>query len=506
MSTKSSSRRRSRRKTRLISSGQDWDRRHLPGRQLHESEKLLVGALSLLVIYLPWALGSTHVLAQSIALCIAVLCFGAAILPRQGDTHSITSKGQFRRVFSFPVFWFGLLFLGYLTIQGFNSSHLVEGTEEFRYLTEKEPISWLPSGLAAPFAESNPFRSMLIAAIPFFAICAAWVGLTRRKSVHLLLTILSVNGLMIAAIVFYKIAKGQGKILWFYEPPTSSFLGPFLHHWQGAGYLVIVMAAAVGMAAQHFARARRSFHRSNPSGLFTFVGLALMLISIFSASRLSATLCGGLMGGFLAHIIYRELSADALFSRRAFLVVSGTVLTIIGMVVIGKVSANYTDQQALNRKVTAPIASYEEWSASNSLALSLFQEKPVLGWGGGSFRHLHKEHANDGDGEELAARSLEAEYAASDWFRMLAEFGIVGSLLLLLPFLYLLKQFFRKQAFENPLAGFLLAGVACGLVLCLASPLLQNAAFVTTWLLLLTFGGVLVRVETAAKSRSEMED
>jgi len=504
MSTKSTSR-RARRRSRPVSSGQDWDRRHLPGLQLHESEKLLVGFLGFLLLFLPWALGSTLVLPQAIALCIAILSLGAALLPRHGETHTVTSGGQFRRLLSFPVFWFGLLFLGLLSIQGFNTSHLVEGTEEFRFLTEQESLSFLPTGIAALFTESNAFRSLVIAATPFFGICAAWIGLTRRKSIHLLLTLLAVNGLAIAALAFHQVAKGQALVLWFYEPPASIFFGPFLFHWQAAAFLTVVMAAVVGMAAHHYARARRSFRRSNPSGLFIFIALALMLISIFSSSRAAAAISGGMLAAFVAHIGYRELTAETFLSRKIFVAVSGVVLVAIGMLIVGNVASNYLEQRELNRKVSAPIASFENWEASRAISLSLFKEKPLFGWGGGSFPHLYQDVA-EREEIENAPETLEAEYAASDWFRMLAEFGIVGSLLLLLPFLYLLKHFFRAHTFQNPLIGFLLLGVASGSILILGSPLLQNSAFTTTWLLLLTFGAVLIRVESAAKSRAEMRE
>lgn len=506
MNTRTTSR-RSRRPKKTASTNQDWDRRHLPGLQLHESEKLLVGVLTLLIVFLPWALGTSHVLSQSIAAFLAFVSLGTALLPRHGDTHSITSAGQFKRLATFPVFWIGLLLALYLVAQGVNTALTVEGTEGFRYLTESEPVSWLPAGVAAPFAESNPWRWLLILSVPFLTVCAAWVGLTRRKSIHLLLTALAINGFFIAAIAFYQIAKKKGLILWFYEPPSPAFLGPFPFHWQGAAYLTVVLAAATGMAAHHFARARKTFRRSNPSGLFLFVALAVMLMTVFSCSRPAAALAGGIVATFLAHVGYRELTAQAPLGRKVLLTfVAIAFVAGIGFFA-GDTAGDYLDRKQRNSKTdlaVAPIAPPGTWSTTAEIGGTMFREKPLYGWGAGSFPHLYQEIAQRNE-IEGPPTSLDQEYAVSDWIRVPAELGIAGSLLLLLTFGYLLRYFFHARTFQNPLVGFLLLGTLAGIVLSTASQSFQSVAFLTTWSMLLVFGAILIRVEGSARSRAETD-
>jgi hypothetical protein len=495
------SKRRSKRTQKPVVSSEDWDRRHLPTVQLHESEKLLVGLLALLLLIMPWALGSTHLAAQAVACFLAAASLGAALLPRHGNTHTVTSGGQARRLFSFPVFWFGALLLLYVTVQGFNTSWKVEGTEGFRWLTESNHISWLPSGLAAP--EAGPFSWLLLLATPFLAVCAAWIGLTRRKAVIILLGATAINGFFLAAIGFFQIAKSKTEILWFYEPPTNVFLSTFPFHWQGAAYLTILVAIAAGLATHHYARARRTFRRSNPSGLFLFIGLVLMLIVIFSFSRAAAGLAGGIMAAFLAHIAYRELTIDAPLSRKIFLASLALVVVGIGGAIAGNVAQSYLEREAGRDRVdSAAFAGEGSWAATREAGTILFQERRFYGWGAGSFPHLYKEAGQREEVEGIPA-SLAAEYSASDWIRFPAELGIAGSLLLLLAAGYLLKHYCHLRTLQSPLIGFLLLGVLAGLILALGSPIFSNAAVLTLWSLTLAFGAILTRIEAATRSRTD---
>lgn len=491
---------RTSRKEKTIASSNDWDRRHSAILQLHESEKLLVGILIVLLLFLPWALGTTHVLAQAVACFIALAALGAALLPRHGDTHSVTSSGQFKRLLGFPVFWFGSLLLLLVTLQGFNPAWQVEGTEGFRLLTEKDSIGWLPSGVAG--GESNTFQYLLIIGTPLFAVCAVWVGVSRRKSIMLLLSTTAVNGFFIAAIGFFQIAKNKSEILWFYKPPTDTFLSTFPYHWQGAAYLVIVLAATIGLAAHHYAQARRTFKRSNPSGLFVFVGLVLTLMILFSFSKVSATVASGLAIAFLTHIGYRELSLDALPSRKIFLASITLVCTGVGAHLGGKVAENYIDRGDDSYEGQPGVAAVGTWSASWEAGSAMFRQQPLFGWGAGSLINTYPEVVKR---EEIEATdsSLATEYAASDWIRLPAEFGIVGLILFLLLIGSLARHYFTRRTLENPLVGFLLVGTCCGLLLGIGSLLSTNVAFLTTWSLFFTFGIILIRIERALRSRGD---
>ena len=492
--------RRAKRKEKPNASSSDWDQRHAASLQLHESEKLLVGILIVLLLFLPWALGTTHVLAQAAACFLALAAFGAALLPRHGDAHSITSSGQCKRLLGFPVFWFGSLFLVFIALQGFNPAWRVEGTEGFPLFTEQDPIGWLPSGVAG--GELHPFQYLLIAGTPFLAVCAAWIGVTRRRSIVLLLSATAINGFFIAAVGFYQLAKNKSEILGFFRPPTERFLSTFPYHWQGAAYLIIVLAATIGLAAHHYAQARRTFKRSNPSGLFVFIGLVLTLILLFSFSQVSAAVATGLAVAFLTHIGYRELSVDALPSRKVFLASIALACTGAGAYLGGEVAENYIDRGDRSFELQAGVAQDGTWSASWEAGAAMFRQQPLFGWGAGSLINAYPEVLKREDIEPTGSL-LTTEYAASDWIRLPAEFGIVGMVLLLLLAGSLARHYFDRRTLENPLVGFLLIGTLCGLLLGISSLVFTNVAFLTTWSLFFTLGIILIRIERAIRSRGE---
>lgn len=492
--------RRSKRTDKTIAAKNDWDRRHIPSLQLHESERLLVGTLIFLLLLLPWAIGSTHVATQGVACFVALVALAAALLPRHGNTHSITIGGQVKRLLAFPFFWIGAVLLIYVAIQGANTAWKVEGTEEFRLLSESDHISWLPAGVTG--GSSNPFHWLLIFGTPFLAVCAAWVGITRRKSILLLLSALAVSGFFIAALAFFSIAKNKSLILWFYEPPTRTFLATFPFHWEGAAYLTLTMAIAVGLAAHHYAQARRTFKRSNPSGLFVFVGLVIMLITLFSFSNVSAAIACGIMAAFLAHIGYRELTAEAPTSRKVLLAAVALVVVGAGAQLGNNTADNYTHRGERSPDTIAAIAASGDWATSRAIGATMFQERTLFGWGAGSFPSVYSEVARNNDIED-APSSLMREGAASDWFRFPAELGLVGCLLLFLIPASLARHYFDIRTLENPLVAFLLIGTLAGLLLAINSTVFHNLAFITTWSLIFALGAILIRVERSLRSRSE---
>lgn len=463
--------------------------------QLHDSEKFLVGLLAILLVYLPWALGSTPFWTQVVACFLAATCLAASLLPRHGDSHSVTTAGQCKRLVRFPVFWFGCLFLILVGIQVFNTAWTLEGTEGFHWVEEDEHASWLPAGISTPWGMRGPLQGWLVFGTVFFTTWAAWIGITRRKSIIMLLGIVVCNAGVLALLGFAHIARSRPKILWFFEPPAEVYLAPFPHHWQGAAYFAILAAAAVGLAAHHLLHAQKVALRSSPSGLFAFVALLLLLLTLFSFSRAAAGLAGGLVVAFLCHVAYRHLAVNSPASRKALLVTVSLFLVIGGAAGFGHLAQNYLDRSGPGRNVDEVLSAPGTWGATSGAAREMFSQRPLFGWGSGSFGYLYQDAATEQQTERLPP-SLQMEYAAGDGWRLLAEVGSVGLLLLLLSIAFLVKILISWRLLVNSLALFLAIGFLAGLGLVFASPLLDNPAFFTTWALLLTFAAILVKLES----------
>jgi hypothetical protein len=162
-------------------------------------ERAVAGTLGLLVVFMPWAFGSRNVWAQWIALGLAVVAMACALAPARGaavvtesgdgvDGEGAGRAGGWRRLVRFPLFWLGLVYLGFVTCQALNPAAVLVSTPLWWRLDFVEPIAWLPSGVDAPFARMNAWRVLVIHGAAWLAVCAAWTGLTRgvdgAESVH----------------------------------------------------------------------------------------------------------------------------------------------------------------------------------------------------------------------------------------------------------------------------------------------------------------------------------
>lgn len=100
----------------------------------------------------------------------------------------------------FPVFWLGLLFLGYLLIQGFNPAWQLVEVQHFRWIEPISHLQWLPTGMDTPFTETNPFRVLLTTSSALMLLWTVWVGIQNRSRLLFLLCIATVNSALVALI------------------------------------------------------------------------------------------------------------------------------------------------------------------------------------------------------------------------------------------------------------------------------------------------------------------
>jgi hypothetical protein len=224
-------------------------KRRLP---LHPLEKAVLVAVAIHLCFLPWALGTMHVWSQLTSLALSAVGIVLALIPRtySGDLapqlsafssqlsgpnpqvsgfrfqvsgassqlpaqhpkafspaaqrpdesrRSLGVGGQpsaFRlnplpRLLKFPLFWLGLLLLAYIAIQALNPSWVWERNERTWWLRRVNDIPWLPTSIDTPFERFNIWRQFIIYASAWLTLCTVWIGFTRRRSLQLLLTVLT---------------------------------------------------------------------------------------------------------------------------------------------------------------------------------------------------------------------------------------------------------------------------------------------------------------------------
>ena len=133
---------------------------------IHPREQLLLWAVAIHLVFLPWALGAQRPWGQWTSLGLSLIGFAISLLSRD-YTEEHTGANSFRlimwpRLVKFPLFWLGLAMLGYVTIQAANPAWDYETDEKVWWMIKVPFTEWLPSGVRVPFAMWGPWRMLLI--------------------------------------------------------------------------------------------------------------------------------------------------------------------------------------------------------------------------------------------------------------------------------------------------------------------------------------------------------
>jgi O-antigen ligase len=436
--------------------------------QIHTAERLLLWAVAVHLVFMPWALGTMRPWAQGISLGLALAGFVIALVPRN-YTEEHTGANAFRlimwpRLVKFPLFWLGLAMLGYVTLQAFNPAWIYV-TDGKVWWMQKVPINeWLPSGVRVPFHMWGPWRMLIIYAAAWLTICAIWVGFTRRRSVQLLLIAVAANGLGVAGLGVVQKLLSADKIYWFEAVPGAAFFGPFIYKNHGGNYLNLVLAVTCGLAAWYYLRGLRRLEKSNPSGVFAFlttcVAIAILVSYARGASVAMLVFLGGSVAVFLIHQLMMKDTPRSPVVAVALLIVFG-YFAKVGMDALNTKEA----WDRLQKGLAEQEVMVEDRRIARQATLDMARETWVRGAGVGSFRFLFPLYQqNYAAIYHAGTQRLYWEHAHNDLVELLAEQGVAGLLLIAGACGYLMLGLLRARAWENPLSGCIVFGAVLTLL------------------------------------------
>ena len=465
-------------------------RTRAPRQRIHAREKRLLYVVCAQLGFLPWALGGMLEWAQWVSLGLAVLAFGLSLLPRDYDEVG-PGQAPFRlytwpKLARFPIFWLGLALLGYITVQGLNPAWVYQTDGKGWWMAAVPHTAWLPSGVDVPFARWGPWRMLLIYASVLLTVCAVWIGLTRRRSLQLLFTVLATNAFCLAILGIAQRATGADKILWFWSMPGSSFVSTFFYKNHAGAYFNLLLGLCAGLALWHYERGLRRLDKSSPSGLFAFFATAIVLLVVFSYSRTATILMFAFLLGGVALFFWRQKRQTDTGNRSPMITV--VVLLALGAFIYLGLRSLRTERvmasmAQLQNQVEASGLGSREIAAEATWAMA--KDKLAFGWGSGSYRFCfpiyqqqHPEIFSD------RGRRMYWDHAHNDYVELLAEFGLVGGTLLLLMAGYLALTYLRLAAWQNPVALFGMIGCALVAVHSLVDFQAYNPAILTTFCVL----------------------
>ncbi len=405
-------------------------------------------------------------------------------------------------------FWAGVALFAYFAVQDFNAWGVVVDREAFwakqglpgveagKFDVRPLPyLSWLPSGLKAPFSADetsrppmNAWRLMMILASPWLLLCALRSGLRRRRCYVWLAWISVVAACIVGAFGLLN-QYSSGTILGLPVPRNSRCFGPFISRNHAGVYLYLHAALAFGLTFWHIRRGGTNSFRGGPHLLTGFLAFILALLAVLTGSSAAAGIIA-VLGLFSVLLAYFFGFPGVRRFHRSTMVVTGVAMAVAAAAILltvnlqpvverfqrkaDKYEQAGADDRAPLRRATWALATEGGWTG-----------RIWVGYGAGSFRWVSPPYqAQQTELHKNGNFYYRADYAHNDWLEMLATWGVVG----LLPVLAFLAWLGRRlgRAFlpghpeTYPLAlALVLLGLHASIdLLFWFTPLMFTAAFV----------------------------
>jgi hypothetical protein len=448
---------------------------------------------------------------QVTSLGLAVIGFAIALLPRNyTEAHTGTDALRLMmwpKLVKFPIFWIGLALLGYIVLQALNPAWEYQTNGKAWWMHRIDHKTWLPTGIIAPFEKWNQWRTLVVYSSAWLTVCAIWVGLTRRRSIHALLITLAVNGLGVAAFGIAQRLAGNGLMFWFFRSPNDSFFASFIYKNHAGAYLNLILAVTCGLAGWYHSRARRRMERSNPSVVLVFFAMVISVSMVTSYARGATIVMAGFLSICIVAFAIHQFTAP---KERRTPIIGITLILTFGFFLMTGLEAFKTREAwtRLKSGITREDRSLELRVRVTAASLEMLGENWKTGVGAGSYRftfpvyqYRHPELIS-GDGHEMFW-----EHAHNDIVEIPAELGATGLLLILTSSLYFVSILIRNRFWRNPLA----APTALGLILAAVYAWwdfpFQCPAFLITWCSLWSSVTKLPRFEESkADATSQLAD
>ena len=382
---------------------------------------------------------------------------GASLL--YDDVKSRPASETFNNLLKCFPFWMGLALFAYFTIQGLNTWGSVTERDLFWRIFKEPYITWLPNGLKAPFFSDendpggmNAWRVLLTFAGPWMFFCALYIGIVHRRT-YIALAWVSIITASLLVGYGYANQLTEGTILGYPVPDNVRTYGPFIDRAHACTYFYFNAAIALALTFWHYRRKKDSNRLGGPHLISLFIGL-LLFFGVFSTFSVGGILISLTLLLFVTPITY--FLGLPLKSGKSLGV--NFINVIIFLIMLGGLAYTYKYDQFeynIQKKLKQTSKStVDERAALRSATAQMIrvggiEGKVWYGWGAGSYRWVSpyfqaQQPALQDKNQKLSTRAI---YARSDWLQIIAEWGIVGALPVLLTigwFVLKSRRFYRR--------------------------------------------------------------
>lgn len=342
------------------------------------------------------------------------------------------------RLARFLPFWLGLFLFAWIACQSWNTWGVVVQRDLFWRILPRDHITWLPSGLDAPFFSDeepggmNGWRQLLILVGPWALLCALRAAVHRRRTYAWLAGVAAANALGVALAGNLARANKWKSFLGVADPELQAApFGPFIYKNQAGAYLCLVCAAALALM---FHLAKRRGDKVDHGGPHLIVGVGVVFLALGAASTMSfATVAVAaallLVVAPAAYLLDAQLRSNLSPLPAIAFAALGAVVIYVGMLSV--------DARQWRRKMESKERAMEKIGSDDRAPLRratwLMVETPsaarqISGWGAGSYRWVSPGYMRTQPQflNKKGELALRATHAHNDWLQAPVEWGLAG--------------------------------------------------------------------------------
>ncbi len=408
--------------------------------KISRDEWVILGVAAPAVCISPFLLGGMVWWSQVSIASMQALIFLVALTPFSGFA---AWRKRLVKLVKLPPFWLGGLFVLYVIIQALNPSMEQVYVDETSYfVADRKPeyfIAWLPQSILSNFYMMNAWRMVIFWAGAWAFVCGLWMSLNSRKAwLALGWMALATGAVLSLASIAHHLSDNE-HLFWIekYERNGGAF-GPFVYRNQAAVYLYLTMGLGFAMA----------LHMVRKGFLVTGIPWLAILFAVICLAGLGLnTSRGGWLGAAALILCFLFLLPFAIRwkDRPSTGGVIGAGVIIISILIMGGwylKSMDFSEMKLRWQRLDndeAMDASLRMRMALSEMTWEMFEDKPTIGWGAGSFRYRLPYYSlsypevhfiGNPLKKNYGKRKREFSHAHNDHFEILAEYGIVGYSLL----------------------------------------------------------------------------
>lgn len=316
-----------------------------------------------------------------------------------------------------------------------------ENLERFVYVRHHE---WLPSVVS--------MENSLPLVVQFSgSLALAWslmATIESRRLIRMLLFWIFVNGsvlAMLGSVLDFSKVKGP---LNLFQAVNPSFFSSFSYHNHWAAFSILIIAIGSGLLFRLCKLSYRNRKQTQRMALLGCLGFFVLLSLLLVESR-SALVFASI---YLVLFGYNVLSMYLKKPGQKKMLLIGSVLSIVLFGCLSIVIAKDRLELVAEKVDDALVCLVDDekeidefrFGASLSICADLIKEKPVFGWGFGSYRYAMITYA-----PAYLGKGVIAQYAHCDWLQCVSDLGAVGFLCLGYPLVVAALRYRRKDVVGN---------------------------------------------------------